>query len=81
MNQHQEKLLKQITSEAYRTAEETRGRADAEAADIYAKAYGRDPEFYRFTKSMTTLELTMDAGTVLVLSTDGELLRYVEKSK
>ena len=77
----QEKLLQEITSVAYRTAEEIKGKADAEAADIYARAYNRDPEFYRFTKSMTTLQQTMDKDTLLVLSTDGELLRYVEKSK
>jgi len=77
----QERDLKQITSEAYKTAEEIKGKADARAADVYAKAYGRDPEFYRFSKSMTTLEQILDARTVLVLTTDGELLRYVEKSK
>ena len=77
----QEKLLQEITSVAYRTAEETKGKADAQAADIYARAYNRDPGFYRFTKSMTTLQLTMDKDTVLVLGTDGELLKYVEQSK
>jgi len=77
----QEKLLKQITSEAYRKAEEIKGKADAEAADIYARAYGRDPEFYRFSKSLTTLEETLDTGTILVLGTDGELLKYLEKSR
>ena len=77
----QEKLLQEITSVAYRTAEEIKGKADAEAADVYARAYNRDPDFYRFTKSMTTLLQTMDKDTVLVLGTDGELLRYVEKSK
>ena len=77
----QEKLLQEITSVAYRTAEETKGKADAQAADIYARAYNRDPDFYRFTKSMSTLEETLDADTILVLGTDGELLKYVENSK
>ncbi len=77
----QEKLLQEITSVAYRTAEEIKGKADAQAADIYARAYNRDPDFYRFTKSMTTLQKTLDKDTVLVLGTDGELLKYVEKSK
>ena len=77
----QEKLLQEITSVAYRTAEEVKGKADAQAADIYARAYNRDPEFYRFTKSMSTLQKTLDEETVLVLGTDGELLKYVEKSK
>ncbi len=77
----QEKLLQEITSVAYRTAEETKGKADAQAADIYARAYNRDADFYRFTKSMTTLKETLDKDTVLVLGTDGEFLRYVEQSK
>lgn len=41
-----------IASEAYRKAEEIKGNADAEAAAIYAAAYDKDPEFYRFWKSM-----------------------------
>lgn len=41
-----------IASEAYRKAEEIKGNADAEAAAIYADAYNKDPEFYRFWKSM-----------------------------
>jgi membrane protease subunit HflC len=73
--------LKKITSEAYRTAQEIRGRADAEAADIYAKAYNRDPEFYRFLKTMEILQTSLEGETVLVLGTDGEFLRYLERSK
>jgi membrane protease subunit HflC len=73
--------LKRITSEAYRTAQEIRGRADAEAADIYARAYNRDPEFYRFLKTMEVLQTSLEGETVLVLGTDGEFLRYLERSK
>jgi modulator of FtsH protease HflC len=69
--------LRVIESEAYRTAQEIRGKADAEAADIYAAAYNRDPDFYRFLKSMGTLKESFDAETVLLLSTDGDLLRYL----
>jgi len=73
--------LRVIESEAYRTAQEIRGKADAEAADIYAAAYNRDPEFYRFLKSMGTLEESLDPETVLLLSTDSELLRYLGSAK
>ena len=73
--------LKRITSEAYRTSQEIMGKADAEAADIYAAAYNTDPEFYRFIKSLEVLEATMDAETTLVLSTKGELTRYLDRSK
>jgi len=76
-----ERELKRISSEAYREAQEIKGRADAEAADIYAKVYNRDPEFYRFYKSMEVLKSSLDKETVLLLGTDGEFLRYMEKSR
>ena len=74
-----ERDLAQIQSEAYRTAEELRGVADAEATQIYAEAYNRDADFYAFTKSMETYELTMDPTTIFILGTDNELLKYLEQ--
>ena len=74
-----ERDLAQIQSEAYRTAEELRGVADAEATTIYAEAYNRDADFYAFTKSMETYELTMDPTTIFILGTDNELLKYLEQ--
>ena len=74
-----ERDLAQIQSEAYRTAEELRGVADAEATRIYADAYNRDGDFYAFTKSMETYELTMDPTTIFILGTDSELLKYLEQ--
>jgi membrane protease subunit HflC len=76
-----ERELRVIESEAYRQAQEIRGKADAQAADIYAGAYNRDPDFYRFLKSMDTLKNSFDADTVLVLSTDSELLKYMSSAK
>jgi modulator of FtsH protease HflC len=76
-----ERQLRVIESEAYRAAQEIRGKADAEAADIYAAAYNRDPEFYRFLKSMGTLEESFDEDTVLLLSTESELLRYLNGTR
>jgi modulator of FtsH protease HflC len=73
--------LQSIESEAYRTAQEIRGRAEGESTRIYSQAYGRDPDFYRFLKSMETLRDSLDEDTVLVLSTEGELLRYLERSR
>ena len=73
--------LKEITSEAYRQAQEIKGKADAEAADIYAKAYNRDPDFYRFLKTMEVYVATMDKNTILLLSTDGEFLKYLERDR
>jgi len=76
-----DKDLKEITSEAYRQAQEIRGKADADAADIYASAYNRDPEFYRFLKTMDVYRTTLDNGTILMLSTQGEFLKYLESTR
>jgi membrane protease subunit HflC len=73
--------LRVIESEAYRTAQQIRGKADAAASDIYAAAYNRDPDFYRFLKSMGTLKESFDPETVLLLSTDNELLRYLNAAR
>jgi len=73
-----ERDLAQIQSEAFRTAEELRGTADAEATAIYAAAYNRDASFYAFTKSLETYEKTMDPSTVFILGTDSEFLRFLE---
>ena len=70
-----------IQSEAYRTAQEIKGKADAEATSIYAKAYNLDPEFYQFMKTLETYIATMDKETVLVLTTNTEFLRYLKSSR
>ena len=79
INGERERELKTVTSEAYRQAQEIKGQADAEAADIYAAAYNGDPDFYRFLKTMEVLKATMDTTTVLVLSTNGDFLRYLDR--
>lgn len=72
-----ERDLQRIQSEAYRQAQELRGKADAEATGIYAEAYGRDPDFYAFFKSLEIYERVMDGKTYFVLGTDSDLLRYL----
>ncbi len=69
------------TSVGYKGAQELKGRADARATSIYARAYGRDPAFYDFTKSLETLQSALGRDSTLVLSTDSELLRYLKDSK
>jgi membrane protease subunit HflC len=71
-----EKDLKEIDSGAYKTAQEISGKADAEATLIYARALGKDPEFYSFIQTLDIYKDTMDKSTSLVLSTDSELLRF-----
>ncbi len=76
-----DRQLKEITSEAYRQAQEIKGRADAEATTIYAAAHNRDPEFYRFQKSLKTLIETLDEETLMVLTTDGDFLKYLQRAQ
>lgn len=73
--------LKRITSEAFKTALEIKGKADAQAAQIYANAYNRDPEFYSFCRSLETLEKSIGENSKMVISTDSELFRYFKDSQ
>jgi modulator of FtsH protease HflC len=66
------------SSSGYKQAQELKGAADAKATAIYSRAYGKDPEFYQFSKAMETLSSSLDDKTWLILSTDSELLRYLK---
>ena len=76
-----ERELKAIRSEAFRRTQELKGKADAEASRIYAGAYGKDPGFYAFWRSLDTLRTTVDAQTTLLLGTEGELYRHLGSSR
>lgn len=73
-----EKKLAEVRSVAYREAEEIQGHADAEAARIYAEAYSTDPEFFGFVESLAAYQEILDDKTLLMLSTESELLRYLD---
>jgi membrane protease subunit HflC len=73
-----ERELKLITSEAYREAQALKGTAEAEATGLYAEAYGLDPEFYSFVKTLETYSDTLSADSTIVLSTDSEFLKYIK---
>jgi membrane protease subunit HflC len=75
-----ERELRKIASEAYKKAQDILGQADAKAATTYAAAYGRDKGLYQFLKSMETYRQTLDDKTTVVLSTHGELYRYLQSS-
>ncbi len=68
------------SSAGYRTAQEIKGEADAKATAIYARAYGRDPEFYQFLKTLETLNQSLDESAWIILTTDAEVLRYLKGS-
>ena len=70
---------KEITSSAYLTSQEIKGRADALATEIYANTYGKSPEFYNYMKTLETYKKTLDPSTFFILSTDNKYLKYLEK--
>jgi len=73
-----ERDLKQIESEAYQRSQEIKGKADAEATRLYADAYGVDPEFYSFLRSLEIYRESFDKENTLVLSTDSEFVKYMK---
>jgi membrane protease subunit HflC len=75
-----EKQLRSIRSEAERQAAEIRGKADAEATKIYGEAYGADPEFYAFLRTLETYH-ALGGNTTLVLGADADFFRYLESTE
>ena len=73
--------LKVITSKARKEAEEIRGRADGEAAGIYADAYNKDPEFYAFTKSLESYQKTLGENAKLIMSSNSDFFKFLNSMK
>lgn len=73
-----EKELQVVRSEAFKTAEEIRGKADAEATRIYGRAYNQDPEFYSFLKTLDTYKNTSFDNTTLILGTDADFYKLLK---
>lgn len=67
--------VKLIQSRADEIVLKTLGEGEAEAIQIYADAYERDAEFYKFYKSLETLRQTVSDQTMLILSTNSEFYR------
>jgi membrane protease subunit HflC len=75
-----EREARVIVANARRDAEILRGEGDAEAARIYAEAYGVDPEFYAFVRSLEAYRKTIGNGTTLVLSPESEFFEFLERA-
>ena len=68
----------EVTSEARKNAEIIRGEADATRNNVYAEAFGKDPEFFAFTRSLTAYERALQGGnSSIVLSPDSEFFNYL----
>ena len=70
-----------ILADAYRTAQKTKGDGDAKSAAIYAAAYGQNPEFYAFYRSLETYKATFRSkGDLMVLDPNSEFFQYLKQS-
>jgi len=70
-----------ILADAYREGQKIRGTGDARAAEIYANAYNKDPEFYSFYRSIDAYRKSMGkSGDLLVLDPDSDFFRYFNES-
>jgi len=67
-----------ILARAYETSEIIRGEGDRESTKIYAQAYGRDPEFYRFLRSLEAYKRIFPQQTTIILSADSNFLQYLD---
>jgi len=68
-----------ILAEARKRAQELMGEGDAQALEIYADAYNRNIAFYRFWRTLESYKATLKEGDTVVLSTDSEYLRFLER--
>lgn len=71
-----------VTSEARKKAEVIRGEADAARNKIYADAFGKDPEFFAFTRSLTSYETALQgSNSSIVMQPDSEFFDYLRSEK
>lgn len=71
-----------LLAEADKTARVTRGQADAETASIYASAFNKDPEFYRFLRSLQAYENSFNSKSdILVLDPQSDFFQYMGNVK
>lgn len=71
-----------LIAQANRDAEIRRGEGDAAASDIYARAYGKNQEFFEFNRSLMAYRHSFkDDRSLMVVSPDSEFFKYFKKAK
>jgi membrane protease subunit HflC len=76
-----ERKRAEVLAEATREAQRLRGEADEQAAAAYARAYGRNPEFAAFYRSMQAYKETLGRdGDILVIAPEGEFFKYLHSA-
>ena len=69
-----------LTADARKQSEIRRGEGDAHAVAIFAEAYGKDPDFYQFVRTLESYRKAIQPGTAMVLSPDSEFLKLLKGS-
>jgi len=76
-----DRTVVETLSEAQKNADIVRGEADAERNSIFAEAFGRDPEFFAFYRSLTAYENSLKgSNSTLVISPDSEFFDYLKSA-
>lgn len=70
-----------IRATAQEQSERLRGEGEGERARIFARAYGRDPEFAAFYRSMRAYDTALEAGTPIVVPPDSDFFRYMQRRR
>lgn len=74
-----DRTVVELTSDAERQAEIIRGEADARRNAIFASAFGADPEFFEFYRSLTAYQRSLQgSNSTMVLSPDSEFFNYLK---
>ncbi len=68
-----------VLAEAYREAEKLKGEGDAEATRIYAAAHRKNPELYRFVRTLDAYRKILDAETTVIMSSDSKLFEVLNE--
>jgi len=66
---------------AFRDAEKIRGEGDAKSAEIYAKAYGADADFFTFYRSLNAYKKTFSSSSMMVLDPESDFFKYFKQQK
>jgi modulator of FtsH protease HflC len=66
-----------ILAEAYREAERVKGEGDAQAMRIYAEAFAKNPQLYKFRRTLGAYEKILDGNTTLFLPADSDVYRLL----
>lgn len=69
-----------LLAKAYESSQKARGEGDAQSTAIYGSAFGKDPEFYEFTRSLDAYDKVMNQKSTVVLSTGSDVFKYLRNA-